>query len=293
MLKYVILIPSFNDWECLNLLIPKIDQALTNTSEEVNILIVNDGSTTKNNLSFKKISNLNKIEVLNLKKNVKAQIAIATGLNFLKKEKFEGGIIVMDADGQDDPEYLVKIIEESKKDPERTITVNRSKREDEVRFKILYQIYLFLSFLLTFKYLKFGVFSYLNSNSLNKIFSTNDIYLAYAASIAKHFKNRKVIFAARKKRIIGKSQNNYLSLTHYALKIISVFRKQVLINSGMLIFIGLILSNFKFLSSFFLLIFFAFLIFNVIVFLIANRINKSEAIGNTLINIENIENLIR
>ena len=68
MLKYVILIPSFNDWECLNLLIPKIDQALTNTSEEVNILIVNDGSTTKNNLSFKKISNLNKIEVLNLKK---------------------------------------------------------------------------------------------------------------------------------------------------------------------------------------------------------------------------------
>lgn len=293
MLKYVILIPSFNDWECLNLLIPKIDQALTNTSEEVNILIVNDGSTTKNNLSFKKISNLNKIEVLNLKKNVKAQIAIATGLNFLKKEKFEGGIIVMDADGQDDPEYLVKIMEESKKDPERTITVNRTKREDEVRFKILYQIYLFLSFLLTFKYLKFGVYSYLGSNSLNKILSTNDIYLAYAASIAKHFKNRKVIFAARKKRITGKSQNNYLSLTHYALKIISVFRKQVLINSGMLIFIGLILSNFKFLSSFFLLIFFAFLIFNVIVFLIANRINKSEAIGNTLINIENIENLIK
>ena len=70
MLKYVILIPSFNDWECLNLLIPKIDQALINTSEEVNILIVNDGSTVKNNLSFKKISNLNKIEVLNLKKNV-------------------------------------------------------------------------------------------------------------------------------------------------------------------------------------------------------------------------------
>ena len=279
--------------QCLNHLIPKIDHALVNTSEKVDILIVNDGSTIKNNLSFKKISKLNKIEILNLKTNVNSQIAIATGLNFLKKEKFEGGIIIMDADGQDDPECLIKIIEEVKKDTKSTITVNRSKRKDEVKFKILYQIYLFLSFLLTFKYLKFGVYSYLGSNSLNKILSTNDIYLAYAASIAKHFKNRKVIFAARKKRITGKSQNNYLSLTHYALKIISVFRKQVLINSGMLIFIGLILSNFKFLSSFFLLIFFAFLIFNVIVFLIANRINKSEAIGNTLINIENIENLIR
>ena len=115
MLKYVILIPSFNDWECLNVLIPKIDQTLKNTNEEVDILIVNDGSTKKNNLSFKKIFTLKKIEVLNLRNNVKAQIAIATGLNFLKKEKFQGGIIVMDADGQDDPEYLVEIIKESKK----------------------------------------------------------------------------------------------------------------------------------------------------------------------------------
>ena len=149
MIKYVILIPSFNDWECLNLLIPKIDQALKNTNEEVNILIVNDGSTKKNNLSFKKMSSLKKIEILNLKNNVKAQIAIATGLNFLRKEKFQGGIIVMDADGQDDPEDLVDIIRESKKNPEKTITINRSKREDKIPFKILYQAYLFLAFLLT------------------------------------------------------------------------------------------------------------------------------------------------
>ena len=47
MFKYVILIPSFNDWECLNLLIPKINQILKNTNEEVDILIVNDVSTKK------------------------------------------------------------------------------------------------------------------------------------------------------------------------------------------------------------------------------------------------------
>ena len=84
MMKYVILIPSFNDWDCLNLLIPKIDQTLKNVIEEVSILVVNDGSTKKNNLSFKKNLNLKKIEVLNLKNNVKAQIAIATGLIFLR-----------------------------------------------------------------------------------------------------------------------------------------------------------------------------------------------------------------
>ena len=291
MIKYVILIPSFNDWECLNLLIPKIDQVLKNTNEEVDILIVNDGSTKKNNLSFKKMSSLKKVEVLNLRNNVKNQIAIATGLNFLKKEKFQGGIIVMDGDGQDDPEYLVDIIKESKKNTERIITVNRTKRQDEIKFKVLYQIYLFLSFLLTFKYLKFGVYSYIHSKFLDKILSTNDIYFAYAASIAKHFKNRNAIFAPRKKRIVGKSQTSYIDLIFYALRIISVFRNQVLFNSLIFVFIGLLLTNFKIYSLFFLFILIFFLFFNIIIFLLANQINKSQIIKDTLINIENVENL--
>ena len=291
MTKYAILIPSFNDWECLNLLIPKIDQVLKNTDEEVGVIVVNDGSTKKNNLIFEKISYLRKIDVINLKNNVKAQIAIATGLSFLKKEKFQGGIIVMDADGQDDPKYLLDIITESKKNPERTITINRTKRDDELKFKILYQIYLFFSFSMTFRYLKFGVYSYLHSSSLDKILSTNDIYMAYAASLAKHFKNKNVIFAPRRKRIYGESQNNYISLTYYALKIISVFRNQVLINSIIFIFLSFLTSGFKFFSPLFLFIFLFFLFFNMIIFLLANKINKSELIKNTLKNIANIENL--
>ena len=292
MIKYVILIPSFNDWDCLNILIPKIDQVLKNTNENVDILIVNDGSTKKNNLIFKKMPHLKKIEVLNLKNNVKAQIAIATGLNFLRKKKFQGGIIVMDADGQDDPEYLVDIIKESKKNPERTITINRTKRDDELPFKILYQMYLFLSFLLTFKYLKFGVYSYLHSSSLNKILSTNDVHLAYVASLAKHFKNKNVIFAPRKKRILGESQNNYKSLIHYALKIISAFKNQVLVNSTALVFISFLFSKFMISLSLILFILLPILIFNIIIFLLAYQVNKSHLVKDTLTNIENIENLI-
>ena len=237
------------------------------------------------------MSSLKKVEVLNLRNNVKNQIAIATVLNFLKKEKFQGGIIVMDGDGQDDPEYLVNIIKESKKNTEKIITINRTKRQDEIKFKVLYQIYLFLSFLLTFKYLKFGVYSYIHSKFLDKILSTNDIYFAYAASIATHFKNRNAIFAQRKKRIAGKSQTSYINLIFYALKIISVFRNQVLFNSMIFVFIGLLLTNFKIYSLFFLFILIFFLFFNIIIFLLANQINKSQIIKDTLINIENVENL--
>ena len=290
MFKYVILIPCFNDWECLNILIPKINLALTKTNEEVNILIVNDGSTKKNNLSFKKMSSLNKIEVLNLKNNVKAQIATATGLNFLRKEKFQGGIIVMDADGQDDPEHLVDIIRESKKNPEKTITINRSKREDEIQFKILYQAYLFLALLLTFRYLKFGAFSYLHSSSIDRILSTDDVYMAYVGGIATHFANKKVIYLPRKKRITGESQNNYKTLIYYGLKTISVFRFQALINSIILIFVGFLLTHFIMYRPFFLFSLASLILINAIIFIIPYKINKS-LIEDPLSNVENLENL--
>ena len=68
--KYTILIPSYNDWECLNLLIPSINETLESLNEDVSILIINDASTIKNNLSFKNLNNLKKIEIINLKKNV-------------------------------------------------------------------------------------------------------------------------------------------------------------------------------------------------------------------------------
>ena len=290
MSKYVILIPNFNDWECLNILIPKINLALTKTNEEVNILIIYDGSTKKNNLSFKKMSGLKKIEVLNLKNNVKAQIAIATGLNFLRKEKFQGGIIVMDADGQDDPEHLVDIIRESKKNPEKTITINRSKREDELQFKILYQAYLFLALLLTFRYLKFGAFSYLHSSSIDRILSTDDVYMAYVGGIAKHFANKKVIYLPRKKRITGESQNNYKSLIYYGLNIISVFRFQALVNSIILIFVGFLLTHFIMYRPFFLFSLASLILINAIIFIMPYKINKS-LIEDPLSNVENLENL--
>jgi hypothetical protein len=126
---------------------------------------------------------------------------------------------------------------------------------------------------------------------LNKILSTNDVHLAYVASLAKHFKDKNVIFAPRKKRILGQSQNTYKSLTHYALKIISVFRNRVLVNSALFVFIIFLLSKFIAYSAPFLLVLSALLIFNIIIFLLANQINKSHLVENTLANVENIENL--
>ena len=160
MKNFVILIPSFNDWDNLNILIPKIHNILKNNDKNFSIIIINDSSTIKNNLSFKSKLCFEKIEVLNLIKNIKAQKAITSALYYLKKKNYDGGIIIMDADGQDDPEALPEIIEHAYKNSETVLTVNRTKRNEGLIFKILYEIHLLITYIFTFKNLRFGLYGY-------------------------------------------------------------------------------------------------------------------------------------
>ena len=60
----------------------------------------------------------------------------------MRKIEFKGNVILMDADGQDDPKNILDIIKESKKNPQITISINRLKREEGLIFKIFYQMYL-------------------------------------------------------------------------------------------------------------------------------------------------------
>ena len=87
--NFVILIPSYNDWDSLNVLIPKIHNVIKDLNKNISIIIINDASTIKKKLIFKDKLCFNKIEILNLLENVKAQKAIATTLYYLKKKKLQ------------------------------------------------------------------------------------------------------------------------------------------------------------------------------------------------------------
>ena len=284
--NFVILIPSYNDWDSLNILIPKIHNVLKNLNKDVSIIIINDASTLKENLLFKEKLCFKKIEILNLIKNIKAQKAIATALYYLKKKNYNGGIIIMDADGQDDPDALPQIINHSEKNPEKILTVNRTKRNEGLLFKILYELHLFLTYLFTFQNLRFGVYSYMHPKHLKEILSNNDLCNAFAGSIAKNFKNRNTIYSERKKRLLGESKNSYLSLVYYSLSILSVFKYRVAVHSLIIFFLFMILPIVKIFSLF---LFILLLFFNIIIFTI-NFKNKKFDLEKSLSNIENLPN---
>ena len=288
--NFVILIPNYNDWDNLNVLIPKIHHAVKDLDKNISIIIVNDASTIKKNLIFKNRLCFKKIEIMNLLENVKAQKAIATTLYYLKKKNYNGGIILMDADGQDDPDKLPEIISHSEKNPETILTANRTKRHESLIFKILYEIHLLITYIFTFENLRFGLYTYMHPLHLNKILSNTDLCSAFAAAIAKNFKNKNIIYSERKKRLLGNSKNNYFNLVYYSLSILSVFKYRVLIHTLIILLIFSLLLNFKIFSLFFSTGFIVLSVFNILIFLINFRNNKFR-VENSLDNVDNMENV--
>ena len=225
----IILIPIYNDWNSLNILLKKIID-LKILKKKIEIIIVNDFSKQKiyiKSFLFKKKLN---IKVINLKKNIGSQRCIAVGLNYIERNYFNSNIIIMDGDGEDNPELIKKLLNFSKKNY-KAIVVNRTIRTENLFIKILYEINFINFLLLTHKFIRFGNFSLLKSNIINKIKNSNDLWLAYPSTIIKNIKNIGMVFAKKEMRYAGKSKMSYLNLFTHVIRILCVLRMKIFFNS--------------------------------------------------------------
>lgn len=88
----VIMIPVYNDWDSIRELLKSIDYNLKAKKYQCSILIVNDCSTIDpdDTIINYKPDFINKIVLLNLKKNLGHQRAIAIGLSYIESNsKFD------------------------------------------------------------------------------------------------------------------------------------------------------------------------------------------------------------
>ena len=159
MKKFIILISVYNDWKSVFKLLQNIDLQIVDWDANVSILVVNDASIEeqpKIELSFK---NIKSVRIMNMKKNKGHARCNAAGLKFLvEKEDFDY-VILMDGDGEDQPEELVLLYNKSKENPLKTVTANRIKRLEGSLFKFLYEFHKILTYVFTSKLIKFGNYS--------------------------------------------------------------------------------------------------------------------------------------
>tara|TARA_B100000767_G_scaffold271671_1_gene297780 strand:- start:3177 stop:4049 length:873 start_codon:yes stop_codon:yes gene_type:complete len=262
MKKYYIIIPTYNDWKSLNKLLGVLNINFKNSKTTINILIVNDGSIEKFKLDIRKLKFLKKITLINLKKNSGNQKAIFIGLKYLQKKikkiNSKDIISILDSDGEDNPNKLIRLIRLADQKKDFFVFARRLKRTENIFLKILNVTRLMINSVLIGKSINFGNFSSFSLKNLNNLLINDNLHLAYSSGVLKNNKNILFLDIDKKKRYFGNSKVNFLFLINHSIKIISVFYKKVFLRTFFLLilfflFFKNIYLNFIF-SAFFILI---------------------------------------
>jgi len=130
-MTYSFVIPIYNEAKTLPELQRRLAPILTGLNAATEVILVDDGSKDQSVELIRKIcQNDPRFKLLQFARNFGHQIAITAGMDAAKGE----AIIIMDADLQDPPEVVFKLIEKWKEGYEVVYAVRKS-REGETWFK--------------------------------------------------------------------------------------------------------------------------------------------------------------
>ena len=130
---YSIIVPLYNEEEVIKETYKRLKEALKALEEPYEIIFVNDGSRDKTELLVEEICMKDKtIKFINFSRNFGHQIAITAGMDM----SIGKAIVVIDADLQDPPEVIIKMVNKWKEGYD-VVYGKRISREGETIFKKL------------------------------------------------------------------------------------------------------------------------------------------------------------
>jgi glycosyltransferase involved in cell wall biosynthesis len=221
-----IIIPVFNDWKSLELLLIHLDEVLTDAAMQVEVMVIDDGSTIHKPCNFitSDFKAINKIEILELRRNLGHQRAIALGLAYIEAMVPCQAVVVMDGDGEDAPKDVIRLINKYKEEgDDKIIFARRNQRSESLLFKLSYIIYKWLYKLLTGQQIRVGNFSIIPYKILHRLVVVSEIWNHYASGVLKARIPYIEIPTKRNTRLAGRSKMNFVSLVTHGLSAISVY----------------------------------------------------------------------
>ena len=274
MKKIIILIPVFNDWESLIKLLKEINESIKGyNSVHFECLVVNDASTI-NQPNLVKPNNIKSLQILNMKKNKGHARCNAFGIRYVFKNKEFNNLILMDGDGEDRPIEIKNLVNEILKNPNNSVVAKRVKRSEGPFFKFLYFMHKVITYVFTGKSIRFGNYSCLTKEDVEKLHSDPSLWSSYSGSVKKNLKHLSEINSIRGPRYFGPSKMSFLKLLIHSFSIISVFKYQVFLRSTFLIiilaYLNLYLGN---ISIFFQILI---VLFNLVIFIVSLREKENE-----------------
>ncbi|KPJ87901.1 MAG: hypothetical protein AMJ53_17495 [Gammaproteobacteria bacterium SG8_11] len=174
-------------------------------------------------------NNLQEISIIKLSRNLGHQKAIAIGLAYIKNNFTVEGVVVMDSDGEDNPEHIPALIQNSLENNSRITVAQRGQRYESIRFRTLYRIFKFFFRILTGLKIDFGNFSYVPAKNLDRLIAMSELWAQYPATLIKSKLSIHKVKLDRGKRYAGFSKMSIVSLITHAMGGLSVFVDRVFV----------------------------------------------------------------
>lgn len=238
----VILMPVYNDWGALSLLLPILDRELKDNRLKVNIILVDDGSTASvpENLARARFESIEVIEVLSLRRNLGHQRAIAVGLSYIEANQPQCSVVVMDSDGEDDPKDVPRLVHKCVANRgEKIVFAARTKRSEGWLFTLFYHLYRLIHFLLIGVRVRVGNFSIVPPNALKRLVAVSELWNHYAAAVHKAKLPMELIPSERGTRLEGPPRMDMVSLVVHGLSAMAVFGDRIGVRLLIVVSVGM------------------------------------------------------
>jgi glycosyltransferase involved in cell wall biosynthesis len=220
-----VLIPIYNDWGVVRLLLLELDRVLASNRLSADIVLVDDGSTVRpDTFDCPALLAATSVNILELRRNLGHQRAIAVGLTFLQRRMKPDVVVVMDGDGEDDPEDVPRLVAKLREEDYRKIVfAERTRRSESSVFKVGYRLYQLLHVVLTGYRVRVGNYSVVPAVALSRLVVISEMWNHYAAAVYNARIEFTTIPTSRGKRLGGQSHMNVISLVVHGLSALSVY----------------------------------------------------------------------
>jgi glycosyltransferase involved in cell wall biosynthesis len=236
-MEIIIVMPVFEDWESAGLLCAAIDDCLTGSPQiTARVLLVDDGSSGNHLGDFAgyRPKALKYLQVLNLRRNLGHQRAIAVTLAYVQQKLPADAVVIMDADGEDRPEDIHRLVEAfESSDRPVTVFAERGRRIESFSFKLFYGCYRVLHRILTGRTIRFGNFSLLPRQHIDRIVAYPELWNHYAAAVLKARFPYITIRADRGARLRGTSKMSFVGLVIHGLS--ALFASYEIVSTRLLV----------------------------------------------------------
>jgi polyisoprenyl-phosphate glycosyltransferase len=230
-----VLTPVYKDWPSFARLLEGLDRVAAAEGIDLAIVAVNDcPGPAVDPIAGGPWTAIRQIEILHLTRNLGHQRAIAVGLSHVEVSIRCACAVVMDADGEDQPEDVIALVREFRTAPASIIVAQRRKRSEGSLFRYSYRLYKAVFRALTGQNVDFGNFCLIPRPLLIHVVSMSEIWSNFPAGLIQSRLPIRRVPTARGTRYEGRSTMNFVSLVMHGLGAISVFSDAVFIRVTLL-----------------------------------------------------------